>query len=482
MQNNLFSFWGSFKDYITEKKFLAFLHSEIQTRNRIAMFVGGIAILLVGISDFFRIPIGIDLFISIGIRIALFMFTLILFLQWKVKKHINFIYTYSFIFTLLVGNSIIAIIYFLNKDLIIDIIDLLTVPLTYILVYVFIIIPVQFLVLSGIITSVLYIGMLTHFNNIDTTTIFILSIILITVNIMGVYINRFLSIVRRNEFLRIQEIKKLNKGLHEEIEERKTIQEKLQTAYNEITESMQYANHLQVSLLPDLTVLKQHISDYFIYYKPCDIVCGDFYWLTTQNNKIIITVADCTGHGIRAGFMSFMAFTLLEDIVQVKGITKAGEILDNLREHIIKNLRQTEVNSKMQDGLDMTLCVIDTNTMTLEFAGAFNPLLVISNHQMTEYKADRMPVSHYIAAKPNFTTQTIPIAKGDKLYLFTDGYPDQFGGVNNKKYTYKRFKRDLIINSKLSMEEQKEMFAYIHTNWQGNESQTDDIIVLGLQI
>lgn len=482
MQNTLYSFWGNFKDYTTEKKFVAFQHSEIQSRNRIAIFVGGIAILMVGISDFYRIPISLDLLICLSIRFFLFLFSLFVFIHWKTKKNIRSINKTSFIFTLLIGNSITAIIYYLNQDLLVDLIDLITVPISYMLVYVFIIIPLQYIVISGIITTILYLIVLHHFANIDNSTLYILAIILLTLNSMGVYLNRFLSIVRRNEFLRIQEIKKLNTGLHEEIEERKTIQEELQKAYTEITASMQYANHLQVSLLPNLSVLKKYISNYFIFYKPCDIVCGDFYWVSTHSNKIIITVADCTGHGIRAGFMSFMAITLLEDIVQVKRITKASEILENLREHIIKNLRQSDEDSSLQDGLDMALCVIDIQSKTLEYAGAFNPLLLIRNHQMIEYKADRMPISHYIAAKPHFTNHIIPIEKGDLIYVFTDGYSDQFGGEKNKKFTYKRLKRELLIHSKLPMEEQNEIHAHSHNKWKGDYAQTDDIILLGLQV
>jgi serine phosphatase RsbU (regulator of sigma subunit) len=482
MQTNVYTVWGNCKDLLTEKKFLAYQHSEIQDRNRMALLVGGFTILLVGLSDFLRTNHQLFLTISITIRILFFLFCLFYFVTWKKKQTIQSIYTTSFIFSLFVGISINAFIYLLNPDKIIEIIDLLTIPITFILVYVFVIIPVYLLLISGLVTSILYIIILSQFTNIDTSTIIILSIILVTIHAMGFYINRFLSKVRRNEFFRIQEIKILNIELHEEIEERKTVQEKLQKTYSEITESLYYASNLQVSLLPDLKITKKYISDYFVLYAPCDIISGDFYWATIYNDKVIVTAADCTGHGIRAGFMSFMAITLLDDIVHVKGITKASEILDNLREHVIKNLHQTPENTDLRDGLDIALCVIDTENMVLEYAGAFNPLLHIRNHQMVEYKADRMPISFYIAAKPHFTNHTIPLEKGDKIYIYSDGYADQFGGEKNKKFTHKRLKREILISSKLPMQEQYELLTYLHIQWKGKHKRTDDVLLLGIEI
>lgn len=482
MKQKEFTFWGSFSDLKKEKKYLGYTLSEIQTKNRIAVFAGGIGLLLVGISDFGRIGICHDSLITSIIRISFFLYSLYLFIAWKQRSTLRKVNTGLFIYTLLVGNLITLIIFFLNEDKNLDTIDLITVPLSFLLVYVFIIIPSYFIVISGIITTIIFLGLISLYENIDNQTVYILSIILLLINGMGFYINNYLHKTRRMEFSRIREINKLNTGLHEEIEERKSIQEQLSVVISEITDSMRYANHLQISMLPDLKVLKNYISDYFIMYQPCGIVSGDFYWLSTKHNKVIIATADCTGHGIRAGFMSFIAITLLEDIVNVNGTIHANEILNQLRENIIRNLRQNESKTMLNDGLDIALCVIDKQEMTMEYAGAFNPLLHIRNYEMTEYKADRMPISYYDAAKPSFTNHIIPIKKGDIFYIFTDGYSDQFGGSKNKKFMHKKLKRELLINANKPMDLQREVLFTNHMQWKGNHSQTDDIILLGFKI
>ena len=280
----------------------------------------------------------------------------------------------------------------------------------------------------GLSSSFLYVFLLqTNFYEISWDFTYVYSVILITINVFGFYITRFLSIIRRKEFLRVLEIEVLNIGLKDEIEERRTIQDKLEYTYTELTDSLKYANHLQVAMLPDPQVFNTYFQEFFVFYKPCEIVSGDFYWFAAKQNKIVIVAADCTGHGIRAAFMSIVGITFLDDIVNNKNIMHAHEILNQLKEQIIKNLRQSGTQQTAHDGMDIALCVFDLETYELQYAGAYNPLILIRDSNIFEYKADRMPISYYFAAKPSFTNNIIQLQKNDRFYLFTDGFADKFG-------------------------------------------------------
>jgi len=482
MRTKKYSFWGQFYDTIDEAKYTDYSFTEIQERNRIGIFIGGLAFLLVGFSDFLRVGLNHISYLTFGLRILFFLYTLHIFFYWKKKKDLTNIHINAVVFAAGIGAFLNIIIFLLNPDKTVDIIDLLTFPLTLLLIYVFLTIPSHLLFISGIFSSVVYINMVSNFNNISWESVYIISVIVLTINFMGVYITRFLSMARRTEFMRMQEVEELNLSMSEEIEERNTIQDKLIHAYSEMTESMRYASSLQSAMLPDLHDLDNELSESFVMYQPCDIVSGDFYWASTKDDKIIIAVSDCTGHGVRAGFMSIVAIAMLNDIVLKKKIHEAHLILNELKNQVIRTLKQTPDQPSHHDGMDMSICVIDKKKMELQFAGAYNPLLLIRGEQLIEYKGDRMPISYYFAAKPSFTNHVISIMPEDKFYLFSDGYRDQFGGKNDKKYTYKRLKRELLINSNLSMEAQKGLLVQAHNLWKGSKQQTDDIVVLGFKI
>jgi serine phosphatase RsbU (regulator of sigma subunit) len=271
----------------------------------------------------------------------------------------------------------------------------------------------------------------------------------------------------------------------------------IEIAHEEITASITYAKYIQSSVLPKTDQLESFLGEYFILNKPKEIVSGDFYWVSKIDNKTIIAVADCTGHGVPGAFMSMLGITLLNEIVNKESNTNPAVILDRLRNEVTASLKQKGDRWEQKDGMDIALCTFDLENMKLQFAGAINPLYLIrtsakenvgitdtrinSDLNLIEIKGDAMPIG--ITDEMNsFTCQEIDIQKGDSFYLFTDGFPDQFGGPNHKKFSHKQF-RELLIRTKTeSLPDQQLMLENVLHEWMGNTSQTDDILVIGFRI
>ena len=250
----------------------------------------------------------------------------------------------------------------------------------------------------------------------------------------------------------------------------------------DITDSISYAKRIQEAILPNPNVLHDHISSFFILHKPKDIVSGDFYWFSQVNSKIVIVVADCTGHGVPGAFMSLIGITFLNKIVNEKNIYNADEILNRLRNNVVNSLHQADEGNESLDGMDISLIVYDKKENTIEYAGAMNSIYIIRNNKLIEYYADRMPIGMYEFINKPFTKQTIKVKEGDNIYLFTDGYPDQFGGENNTKLKYHRFKELLLKHHTLLHEKQQETLEQELNNWRGKNEQVDDILVMGIKI
>ncbi len=254
-----------------------------------------------------------------------------------------------------------------------------------------------------------------------------------------------------------------------------------QIAYQKkhITDSIEYAKRIQKAILPSLELFSDKI-EHFVLYKPRDIVSGDFYWVDKKDDKQIVITSDCTGHGVPGAFMSMLGVSLLNEIIKNKDITKPDLILNKLRENIISSLKQMEIKSEVKDGMDMTAIVIDYKNNTLEFAGANNPLIIIRDGDLQFYKGDKMPVAIHDSLDP-FTLQTIELKKGDAIYTFSDGYPDQFGGPNDKKFLIKNFKDLLMQIQHLSMYEQGEKLNEVFEEWKKEVEQVDDVTVVGIK-
>jgi ligand-binding sensor domain-containing protein/serine phosphatase RsbU (regulator of sigma subunit) len=249
-----------------------------------------------------------------------------------------------------------------------------------------------------------------------------------------------------------------------------------------ITDSIEYALKIQQAVLPSSNILKNNFEDYFVFYKPKDIVSGDFYWWKKVNNHIILVTADCTGHGVPGAFMSMLGLTFLDETVNDELVTKPNLILEELRKKVISTLKQKkeEIN-KPRDGMDMAVTTINLDTKLLQFSGAYNPLYVIKNGELTQYKADRMPVAFY--SKPReFTLHEIQLEKGDSFYTFSDGMIDQFGGPLYRKFLTKRLKNTILDNHQYSMQVQKKALDIAITKWMDDNQQIDDMVVMGVRV
>ena len=250
----------------------------------------------------------------------------------------------------------------------------------------------------------------------------------------------------------------------------------------QITDSIEYASRIQTAILPPGEYISKVIPDHFILYKPRDIVSGDFYWITHKDDKIVVAAVDCTGHGVPGAFMSMLGFAFLNEIVNKETELKASSILNQLRDYVKESLHQTGKEDEAKDGMDIALCIIDPAKLKLQYAGAYNPLYLIRNDDFISLKADRMPIGIHIIEKESFTNHEIDIQKGDIIYIFTDGYIDQFGGPDSRKFKLTPFKEMLISIKDKTMSEQKEIMETEFDKWKGDRDQIDDVLVIGIKI
>ncbi|MEX0981200.1 MAG: SpoIIE family protein phosphatase [Bacteroidales bacterium] len=258
--------------------------------------------------------------------------------------------------------------------------------------------------------------------------------------------------------------------------------ESLQIAYTEIEDSIHYASRIQNAILPPDDFLKKVIPNAFFFYKPRDIVSGDFFWVASKNEKVVISAVDCTGHGVPGAFMSIVGNNQLNYALNVKNETQPSEILRILDDGVTATLRQTK-NESVQDGMDLAMITIDKKSRKLQFAGAFNPLVLVRKGELLKFKADRVPIGgHIIEAKKNFTNHEIDYEKGDVVYIFSDGYPDQFGGPKGGKYMSGRFVKFLQSIADQPIDKQYDLLENEINEWMGEEPQVDDILVIGVRL
>ncbi|NOZ35471.1 MAG: SpoIIE family protein phosphatase [Chlorobi bacterium] len=248
-----------------------------------------------------------------------------------------------------------------------------------------------------------------------------------------------------------------------------------------ITASINYAKRIQEAMLPLKERITAGLPENFILFKPRDIVSGDFYWYAEKNNKIIYTAVDCTGHGVPGALMSMIGGQILTTLVNANGITKADVILEKMNDYVIKALKQ-EKEGLSQDGMDMALCVIDKTNKTVEFAGAKNPLVYITNGELKQIKASRSGIGGYQSEAKDYNVDIIHYESPTWFYMFSDGFQDQFGGPKNRKFMIKRLKEVLLDIHYKPMEEQHEILSKIIEKWMENTPQTDDIILLGFKL
>ena len=269
------------------------------------------------------------------------------------------------------------------------------------------------------------------------------------------------------------------------------LNEVLSKQQQEITDSINYASRIQAALLTPIELLKHLNHDFFILYKPRNIVSGDFYWVSTKDNKLYIAVADCTGHGVPGGFMSMLGMAFLTEIVNQSQDQRAGEILDTLRLRVASSLHQTGKVGDSRDGMDIGLCIIDVETLAMQFAGAYNPLYVVRKVPTTdgtkqvefiEHRGDRMPICFSHKIDQQFTTIDLQLQKNDMLYLLTDGYQDQVSSITLEKFKRNRIRELLNELVAKPLVEQKEILDYTFEEYRGEYRQVDDVLVFGMRI
>jgi len=270
-----------------------------------------------------------------------------------------------------------------------------------------------------------------------------------------------------------------------EIREQKNVVEKekehIQEAHKEVTDSIAYAKRIQRAILPSERLVKEYLKESFVLYKPKDIVAGDFYWLEILDKNILFAAADCTGHGVPGALVSVICNGALNRSVREFGLSDPGMILDKAREIVIQEFEKSE--EEVKDGMDISLCSMSSDLTHLSWAGANNPIWIIRKGSpiVDELKANKQPIGKYSEPKP-FTTHTIQLHKGDTIYIFTDGYQDQFGGEKGKKFKPSGLKQLLISIQSESMERQKELIDDTFKNWVGNLEQIDDVCIIGVRI
>jgi len=254
------------------------------------------------------------------------------------------------------------------------------------------------------------------------------------------------------------------------------------TKNKDITDSIMYAKKIQNALLPKQNYIHQYFPESFLINMPKNIVSGDFYWFSKLEEKFIVAVGDCTGHGVPAALISIMGYDKLNYIVNKMEITDAAQILNHLNSEIHEVFNQDDTETTIRDGMDIAICIIDMKNNILEFAGANRPLYYIKNNGLEIIKGDKKCIGGISdSADKSFTNHTIPIDSINSFYLFTDGFLDQFGSESGKKFLRKRFRNLLSSSYTHSMNDQKEILINTLKEWKGNEEQTDDICVLGLR-
>jgi PAS domain S-box-containing protein len=278
-------------------------------------------------------------------------------------------------------------------------------------------------------------------------------------------------------------------GIGHDITDRKKAEQKLIEKNRELeqhnkdmVDSITYASRIQEAILPDVEKIRSTFKDAFVLYLPKDVVSGDYYFFYKKENKVFVAAVDCTGHGVPGALMSIIANGILKEVIVKKGIEEPSEILYALDEELFIALNRQNSSDMTNDGMDVALGVFDLEENTLTYSGAFRPMLLVRNNELMEFDGNRFPIGFYGDVEKQFVSKKINLLENDTFYFFTDGYCDQFGGEQKKKFNRKRFKELLLSAQSMEMEEQESFLQYALLNWRQEEDQMDDILVMGVKI
>lgn len=291
----------------------------------------------------------------------------------------------------------------------------------------------------------------------------------------------FIYFLQRSNWLYEQRIYQLLKEEKEQKNKIETQKQEIAKQKDKILASILYASRIQYALLPDIGMLRKYLPEAYVLYKPKDIVSGDFYWFLSRQDYFFVAAIDCTGHGVPGALMSMLANNLLNDAINQNGLTLPAEILNYMQTRLQKLLRQE--GKQINDGMDIALAVYHFPSKTLNYAGAMNPLLYIVEGSLYEIAANKIALGGRDAdQEPNFNNFELHIEKPTSCYLFSDGYKDQFGGPQNRKFSSKKWKELLLEIHTQSGESQKDILQQTFNSWKGNNEQTDDVLVIGFRL
>lgn len=258
----------------------------------------------------------------------------------------------------------------------------------------------------------------------------------------------------------------------------------LEVLFKHVTDSIRYAKRIQEAILPPESLIKRVLPNSFVFYKPKDIVSGDFYWIDQRNGKTMFSAIDCTGHGVPGAFMSIVGYNILKQVINSTHTITPAIVMDRLNEGVSETLHHGHEAAQAKDGMDLAFCTIDFKTLELQYAGAYNPLYVVRGEELIQIKGDKFPIGLFLgdAEKKKFTNHIVQLQTGDMVYIFSDGYADQFGGPAGKKFMISHFRNLLMQISPKPVDEQKYLISKTLQDWCGTQDQVDDILVIGLKI
>jgi ligand-binding sensor domain-containing protein/serine phosphatase RsbU (regulator of sigma subunit) len=287
--------------------------------------------------------------------------------------------------------------------------------------------------------------------------------------------------------MRTRKLKVAKKVLEDKVEERTEElaikNSELAEKNKDITDSIRYAKRIQEAILPPENVIKKYLTDAFVFSKPKDIVSGDFYWIEKKGDVVLVAAVDCTGHGVPGAFMSIVGHNILNQAINETASVVPATLLDKLNKGVSETLNQTSEDTRLRDGMDVALCAINFKTLELQYAGAYNPLLIVRNKEIIEIKADNIAIGSYTETQvQSYTNHSMKLEKGDTLYIFSDGYSDQFGGPDGKKFKINQFKTMLINLNAVPMHQQQLALEKSIVEWRGVLQQVDDMLVIGVRV
>ncbi|MFT4601757.1 MAG: serine phosphatase RsbU (regulator of sigma subunit) [Arenicella sp.] len=258
--------------------------------------------------------------------------------------------------------------------------------------------------------------------------------------------------------------------------------ETLQTKANELEESIRYAGSLQKSILPPTNHFNEIFDDAFVLYQPKDIVGGDFYWLAQFEREVYFAVGDCTGHGVPGAMVNIAGNTILRQLIRKQGLSDPAAIIEELDSELIGLFNENKSEGQTYDGMDIVFCKFNLDDMIGSYCGAGRPLVMVRDGEIIEHKKGLSSVGYHLFGEKSFETVEFELKKGDLFYLFSDGYTDQFGGDNIKKFNRRRFRNLLTSIADMDLAKQKKELNLTLQNWMGNQEQIDDVCVLGIKI